>query len=157
MKKLILSILLTTLPFISHATGYNANYSFWQSVEDQQCRQRDLIDSGIANGQLTSREINKLRGATTTCSAIKLSIIDKYGHLSYDYQRELMSYLNHVTERINLLKYNGETNHHQHNQHQHNNYNRNPFARNNWRNERNNRHSVRINRQDGSAGFHFRF
>ncbi len=156
MKNLIISILLTTLPVISHASGYNVNYSFWQTVEDQLCRQRDLIDSGIVNGQLTSREIIKLRGEQQH-AAHQIEHYKQHGYLSYDYQHELMSYLNHVTDRINLLKYNGETKHRKHNKHRHNNYNRNPFARSNWRNERNYRHSVKINRHDGYAGFHFRF
>lgn len=152
MKKLILSILLITFPFISHATGYRANYSFWQAVEDQQCRQRDLIESGIESGQLTSREIMKLRGEQQH-AVHQVEHYRRYSHMSYDYQRELMSYLDYVTDRINLLKYNNEFNQH----HQHRNYNHNPFARYGRREERNYRHSVRIDRHDRSAGFYFRF
>lgn len=156
MKKLIILILLATLPVISHARGYDVNYSFWQAVEDQLCKQMDLIDSGIANGQLTRREIIKLRGEQQH-AAYQVEHYRQHGYLSYDYQHELMSYLNHVTDRINRLKYNSKTKHHKHNKHRHNNYNRNLFARNNWRNERNYRHSVKINRHDDSAGFYFRF
>ncbi len=161
MKKLIISILLASLPIISHAAGYDANYSFWQAVEDQLCRQMDLIDSGIANGQLTRREAIKLRGEQQH-AAHQVEHYRQHGYLSYDHQHELMSYLNHVTDRINRLKYNSKTkyhkhNKHRHNKHRHNNYNHNPFARNNWRNERNYRHSVKINRHDDPTRFHFRF
>ncbi len=158
MKMLTLSIILMAFPFLSHARGYydrghDNQYDFWQTIEEQQCRQRDLIDSGMESGQLTSREISKLRGEQQHADQ-QVRHYRQFGHLSYAYQRELRNYLDHVGERISYLKHNSEYNRRHHYNNNHNPFTHSKHSR--W-NGRNNRHSIRVNRNDGSAGFYFRF
>ncbi len=149
MKMLTISLFLLAFPWMSQARGYD-NYSFWQQVEEQQCRQRDLIDNGVASGQLTQREMNHLRGEQRHVDQ-QVRHYKQLGYLSYAYQRELMNYLDHVSNRISHLKHNSE--HIELQRHDHNN---NPFSRNNHRYDRNNYNStLEINR--GPVGFYYRF
>lgn len=156
MRMLTLSIILIAFPALSHARGYyqrsyDDHFSFWQSIEERQCNQRDLIASGVETGLLTKREIRKLRRQQKHADR-KVRHYRKFSHLNYKSQRELMSYLDRVGERIWQLKNNGNYNHHRYN-----NYH-NPFTRNiNRWDERNNQHSVRGNWNVDSAEFYFEF
>jgi hypothetical protein len=149
MKMLTLSLILFALPLISHARGYG-NHSFWQQVEEQRCRQRDLIDNGFVSGQLTQREMNHLRGEQRHADQ-QVRHYKQLGYLSYAYQRELMNYLDHISDRISHLKHNGE--HIDLHRRSHDN---NPFARNNHRYDRNNYNST-LEINHGPVGFYYRF
>lgn len=151
MKMLTLSIILVTFPCLSHATGYYVrgydDDSFWQAVEDQQCRQSDLIASGVKSGQLTRREIKKLRREQKHV-ARQIKQFRRHRHFGYEYQRELLQHLDYVSEQISHLKHNNDYNHRR--------YNHNPFTRyKNRKYERSNHNSAWINGKGSTRYYRF--
>ncbi len=139
MKKLTLVLVFMFLPLSSYAQGwgYNKhgkhyekehhNYSFWQDVE--RCRQ-DLhwrIDEGIEKGQLTRREIRKIKREQRHL-AKQIRHFRHHRYLSHVDERTILDHLDHLdhlSEKIRYLKHN---NHYVHNSHhnqafiQHNSY-----------------------------------
>jgi len=125
------------------------DYSFWQAIEEQQCRQRDHISMGVESGQLTNREIRILRDEQHHVTQ-QISHYRQLGHLDFEYQRELMNYLDHASKRISYLKHNNEYFRELHNH-------PNSFTNYKYRRSERNNHPFRMQRNDVSTRFHVRF
>ncbi len=114
MKMLALAIILMSFPWASHAEewehsehrdrGYNNSY-FWQDVQRRQHRQDSRIERGVHKGQLTHREVKKLRREQRRV-AKQIRHISRRHYLSHADKRCVMEYLDYVSEKIRILKHN---------------------------------------------------
>lgn len=165
MKILALVIVLVFTPLVSHAEWGNHsrhnNYSsrnhndyFWQDIQQRQHRQASRIDKGINRGQLTRREIRKLKKEQKHITK-QIRHYKRHNQLSYRDKRKVNEHLDYVSGQIRNLKHNDRyaRNRHQHNSGQHrtrtNHNDRRSYNRSNnylsWANT------------GSSAGFYFRF
>lgn len=153
MNKVTLIMVLMLIPFAGHAewNGHSKhrnneqrhnNSYFWQDVERRQYKQQSRIDRGIDKGQLTRREIKKLRREQKHV-AKQIRHMKRHNYLSRRAKSEVMERLDFVSEKIRALK--------------HNEYyvRRGRFSNDN-RNYRADRYLSWAN-NDSSAGIYFRF
>lgn len=163
MNKFTLIMVLMLIPFASHAewSGHSKhrnhehrhnNSYFWQDVEHRQYRQQSRIDRGIDKGQLTRREIKKLRREQKHI-AKQVRNMKRHNYLNKRDKREVMEHLDFVSDKIRTLKHNkhyarrNRSSHDGHNQHVYSNENRN------YRSDR----YLSWANSDSSAGIYFRF
>lgn len=163
MKMLSLIVVLMLVPFVSHAEWNNHfkhrnhehkhnNSYFWQGIEHRQYRQKSRIDRGIDKGQLTRREIKKLRREQKHV-AKQVRHMKRHHHLSRRDKREVMEHLDFVSDKIRTLKHNN----HYARKNRRNNHNHNIYSHvNDHRTYRNDRYLSWAN-NDASAGVYFRF
>jgi len=116
MKMLTIAIILMLVPFASHAERNNHfkhrkheqqqnNSYFWQNVDRRQDKQRSRIERGIKKGQLTRREIKKLRREQKHI-AKQVRHMKRHNHLSPGDRREVIEHLDYASNKIRNLKHN---------------------------------------------------
>lgn len=116
MKMLTIVIALMFTPFVAHAEWNNhfkhrdherrQNHSpFWRDVEQRQNRQASRIERGIDKGQLTRREVRKLRREQKHV-AKQLRYLRRHNYLSRRDKRDVMEHLDYVSNKIRSMKHN---------------------------------------------------
>lgn len=164
MKMLTTLMVLMIIPFTSHAEWNNhfrhqshhqernSSY-FWQDIDHRLNRQDARIERGIEQGQLTRREIRKLKREQRHV-AKQVRHLKRHDYLSHDDKREVSEHLGYVSNKIRKLKHNEhyvhrERNHYSHNSRAHRNDRYSNFYRND-------RHLSWAN-NNSSVGLYFRF
>jgi len=117
MKMLILICVLFATPLVSYAewgnhsrhNTYNShrqnNSHFWQGIQERQRKQASRIERGIDKGQLTRREIKKLKREQRHL-AKEIRHYKRHNRLSYQDRHVLIERMDHVSDRIRGLKHN---------------------------------------------------
>jgi hypothetical protein len=134
MKMLALAILLMSFPWASHAEGWkhskhrdhyqrgHNNSYFWQDVQQRQHRQDLRIEKGIHKGQLTHREVKKLRREQKHI-AKQIRHMSRHHYISRADKRSVFEHLDYVSKKIRILKHNDRYAHkgrYNHRKHKHN-------------------------------------
>jgi hypothetical protein len=160
MKMLALTILLLSISSFSqakswkhnshndHSDKHNSHY-FWQDIEKRQHDLHSNIDHGIKRGQLTHREIKKLKRERKHVSR-EIKHFKRHQYISRSNKRKILNHLEHYGAQIYDLKHN---NHYSHkNRHDHHQY-----SHKNNRNEYKNRRHTSWANNNFSSGFYFKF
>lgn len=156
MKTMIILITLFAFPWVASAKNYNhsyygnKNHGFWKQIDQRQYKMQRRIDRGIDSGQLTRREVKKLRHSKARLKQQINQFRDKR-FLSYSEKRCVIDYLDDYSEKIHHLKNNDRYARHR-NQYEDDYYPRSDYNHRHY----NNRRYGWANR-DNSAGFYVRF
>ncbi len=129
-----------------HHQEHNNSY-FWQDVERRLDRQESRISRGIDKGQLTHREMKKLKREQRHV-AKQARHLKRHDYLSRSDKREMMEHLDYVGHKIKSLKHNGNHMHRERNRHRYTNRQRNYYRNDpvlSWANN------------NSSVGLYFRF
>ena len=136
MKILTLALILISFSGLSQARSWNQNryndYSrhnnndyFWQDIEKRRHNQYSHIDYGIEKGQLTRREIKRLKRERKHL-AKEIKHYRRRNYLSHSDKRNILGRLKHYSDQIYNLKHNNyysRRNRHNHQQYaRHDNY-----------------------------------
>ncbi len=161
MKMLALTIILMSIPGLSHAKGWrHSNYgghnhqshdalSFWENIERRQHKQHRRIDRGIDNGQLTRREVRKLKREQKH-AAREIRHFRRHQYLSSLNKRQIIEHLDFVSHKIYDLKHNDYVRRHRHHNHQ-------SYVRHDNKLDYRNRRNLSWGNNDYSARVYFRF
>ncbi len=162
MKMFALAIILMSFPWLSNASGWrHSNHddhhqrhdtlSFWENVERRQHKQHKRIHRGIDNGQLTRREVRKLKRERKHV-AREIRHYKRHHYVASSSKRRIMEHLDHVSRKIHDLKHN---NHHVR-RHSHHDRHQTYIQHDKQLDYRNKRH-LSWGNNDHSAGVYFRF
>ena len=166
MKMLVLICVLFATPFVSYAergdysrhNKHNSNRQnnsyFWQDVQQRQHKQASRIQRGIAKGQLTRREIKKLKREQKNV-AKQIRRYKRHNRLSYQDRHALIERMDHVSDRIIGLKHNDRYVQNRKHKQGYSNY-RAPVKVNHRNYVSRDNHLSWVN-NGSSAGFYFRF
>lgn len=116
MKMLVVATILLLSPFASnaewkshfkhrHNEHRHNNSSFWQGVEDRQYQQMSRIERGVGRGQLTRRELKKLKREQKHI-AKQVKHMKRHNYLSERDKGEVLEHLDYVSNKIRSLKHN---------------------------------------------------
>lgn len=135
----------------SHNYGYERehyNESFWNKVRHRQNNQAARIDRGIRKGQLTRREVKKLRREQKHL-ARQVRKIQRHRYVGRKNKRRIMEHLDFAGQQIRAFKHNDRYARVARARHRKPIYNKYPRQKN-YR-------DVNWERENASAGFYFRF
>ncbi len=133
--------------------------SFWENVERRQYRQHERIDQGIQSGQLTRREVKKLKRKKRYV-AKQIRNIKRHRYLSYEDKSCVNEYLDNYSAKIRHYKHNDHyARRNKYNRHKDNYQSHNHQYDRNYKKDRYYRKDRQFSwaKNDYSAGIYFKY